>query len=229
MKLLVTCEHAGNEIPQELQERNLIPADVVATHRGYDIGAKDLYETLAKIAHFKISNTITRLLVDLNRSTHNKNVFSIYTRKLPLNVQQELLNNYYLPYRSKVIDFIERVRKTGESTLHVSVHTFTQNLNGIERNGDVTLLFDSANAFEKRFAQRWKEQLKNSNPELKVRFNYPYLGKSDGFTTYLRKAFPHSYAGIELEVNQKFATENKLPEWLKTQIEQSLKAAYESW
>lgn len=33
--------------------------------------------------------------------------------------------------------------------------------------------------------------------------NYPYLGKSDGFTTSLRKQFPFQYIGIELEINQK--------------------------
>jgi hypothetical protein len=43
-----------------------------------------------------------------------------------------------------------------------------------------------------------------------VRYNYPYLGKMDGFTTYLRKQFISNYIGIELEVNQKYVKENKL-------------------
>jgi len=37
-----------------------------------------------------------------------------------------------------------------------------------------------------------------------VRRNYPYAGKNDGFTTYLRRRFPSdAYLGIELEINQK--------------------------
>jgi hypothetical protein len=40
--------------------------------------------------------------------------------------------------------------------------------------------------------------------ELRVRRNYPYLGKADGFTTYLRRHFPvDRYAGVEFEVNPK--------------------------
>jgi hypothetical protein len=38
-----------------------------------------------------------------------------------------------------------------------------------------------------------------------VKMNQPYKGTDDGFTTYLRKKFdPEHYAGIELEVNQKY-------------------------
>jgi hypothetical protein len=40
-------------------------------------------------------------------------------------------------------------------------------------------------------------------PDLRVRSNYPYLGKGDGFTSFLRKRHGSSqYIGIELEVNQ---------------------------
>ena len=46
--------------------------------------------------------------------------------------------------------------------------------------------------------------MKERAPELKVRRNYPYAGKSDGFTAYLRRRFPaDAYVGIELEINQK--------------------------
>ncbi|MEK7393771.1 MAG: N-formylglutamate amidohydrolase, partial [Fibrobacterota bacterium] len=39
--------------------------------------------------------------------------------------------------------------------------------------------------------------------DLRVRSNYHYLGKGDGFTSHLRKRHgPHDYVGIELEINQ---------------------------
>ena len=42
-----------------------------------------------------------------------------------------------------------------------------------------------------------------SAPELRVRRNYPYAGKGDGLTSYLRRRFAQSdYVGIELEINQ---------------------------
>ena len=41
-------------------------------------------------------------------------------------------------------------------------------------------------------------------PNLRVRRNYPYAGKGDGLTSYLRQQFsPAAYVGIELEINQK--------------------------
>jgi hypothetical protein len=51
-----------------------------------------------------------------------------------------------------------------------------------------------------------------------VRFNYPYLGKADGFTTFMRKQFPKNYIGIEIEVNQKFAANNIIERQLKEDI-----------
>jgi hypothetical protein len=36
-----------------------------------------------------------------------------------------------------------------------------------------------------------------------VRRNYPYAGKGDGLTSFLRRRFPPgAYIGIELEINQ---------------------------
>jgi hypothetical protein len=40
---------------------------------------------------------------------------------------------------------------------------------------------------------------------MSIEFNKPYLGIDDGLTTYLRTIYPDSrYAGIEIEINQKF-------------------------
>ena len=48
-----------------------------------------------------------------------------------------------------------------------------------------------------------------------MRYNYPYLGKADGFTTYLRKQFQTHYLGIEIEINQKYAKANVMSSELK--------------
>ena len=42
-----------------------------------------------------------------------------------------------------------------------------------------------------------------ADPSLRIRRNYPYLGKADGFVTHLRRRFKsEDYIGIELEMNQ---------------------------
>ena len=91
--------------------------------------------------------------------------------------------------------------------LHLSIHSFTPTLNGENRNAEIGILYDPKQAEEKSFAATWKEQLQLNLPEYNVRFNYPYLGTADGFTTYLRKKFPINYSGLELEINNKLSGE----------------------
>jgi len=55
---------------------------------------------------------------------------------------------------------------------------------------------------EKEFANKFRKELSLQIAGIRIRMNYPYKGKSDGFTTSLRKIFPNDYIGIELEINQ---------------------------
>jgi len=68
------------------------------------------------------------------------------------------------------------------------------------RETPIGILFDSKRQQEKDLAVIWKRIIKEVSQELKVRFNYPYRGAADGFTTYLRKCFPENYIGFELEI-----------------------------
>jgi predicted N-formylglutamate amidohydrolase len=76
-------------------------------------------------------------------------------------------------------------------------------LAGRVRNADVGLLYDPGRRGEVELCARWQAALAGFAPELRVRRNYPYAGKGDGLTLYLRRHFaPGTYVGIELEVNQ---------------------------
>jgi predicted N-formylglutamate amidohydrolase len=87
--------------------------------------------------------------------------------------------------------------------LHLAVHSFTPVWAGQERNADIGLLYDPRRIQERRLCQRWQRLLGEVDSTLRVRRNYPYLGRADGLTTALRQEFaPTSYLGIELEVNQ---------------------------
>ncbi len=205
-KWVITCEHGGNRIPAAYASFFSDAEAVLKTHRGYDLGALELYQLMAReLADFAQFSQTSRLLVELNRSLHHKNLFSSYTKGLQETVRKEIIAGYYLPYRNLVEEKISNYISEGQSVTHISVHSFTPELDGEVRKADIGLLFDPARTGEKAFCELWKKELKAIMPQIVVRLNYPYKGKADGFTTYLRKRFTENYIGIELEVNQKHA------------------------
>lgn len=228
MKLVLTCEHAGNEIPDSYSKYFLNAAQVLETHRGYDPGALDLFTSLARLSVFSQPYMISRLLVEPNRSLGHPQLFSEFTETLSEAGKEEILSEFYLPYRNYIEGRIKSYLVEGNDVLHISVHTFTPELDGEVRNADIGLLFDPSRDPEQDICTKLKALLLEKDKELKVRFNYPYLGTDDGFTTYLRKEFPEHYMGVELEVNQKYVHKNEMKKRLKNDIFEALSQMMEN-
>ncbi len=170
-----------------------------------------------------VFSTTTRLLADLNRSRGHPRLFSEVTRDLPRAERERILAQYYLPYRREVEDWVASKR---QPVVHVSSHSFTPVLDGEVREADVGLLYDPRRDRERVLARLWKSAILELQPELRVRFNYPYAGRADGLTTALRSRFPDArYAGIELEINQRHPLAGGSP-WRR--LRQTLAAALES-
>ncbi len=223
MILILSCEHGGNEIPLAYKPLFEGKKNLLETHRGYDPGTLNLFEYLKETAHFSKCNTISRLLIECNRSLHHPKLFSEITKSCDTKIKQHIINTYYLPYRLAIeAEIVKEIRK-GTKVVHLSLHSFTPQLNGELRNNDIGLLYNPKSILEKEFCKSFKFQLEKRNPNLKIRYNYPYLGTADGFPTYLRKKFKTNYLGIELEINQKLLIAEKFPEELKLQIKQTLK------
>jgi predicted N-formylglutamate amidohydrolase len=151
-----------------------------------------------------VYSTVSRLVVDLNRSIGHPRLFSPATRSAAAETRARVVERHYLPYRTEVALIVGRSVARGRRVIHVSSHSFTPVLDGKVRRADVGLLYDPARDGEALLCARWKAALGGIAPELRVRRNYPYAGKGDGLTSYLRRHFPPAvYVGIELEVNQK--------------------------
>lgn len=202
--ILITCEHGGNAIPARFRSVFAGHETVLQTHRGYDRGALPLAKEIAASFSAPLhAATVTRLLVDLNRSPRHPRLFSEFTRPLPLRTRQEILDRHYLPYRTQVQECAEDGIRKGLRVIHLSSHSFTPELEGEVRNADIGLLYDPERHGEVHLCRRWQAALKEHAPALKVRMNYPYSGNADGLTAALRKRFsPDAYVGIELELNQ---------------------------
>jgi predicted N-formylglutamate amidohydrolase len=201
---LITCEHGGNRIPPRYRHLFAGFEALLQTHRGYDAGALALARELAKaLAAPLFVSTTCRLVIDLNRSIGHPRLYSEATRDAPATVRSGILESYYLPHRNKVEADIAKAVARGRRVIHIASHSFTPELEGEVRNADIGLLYDPERSGELELCRRWQAQFKVLAPELKVRRNYPYAGKSDGLTAYLRRRFPAEvYIGIELEINQ---------------------------
>jgi predicted N-formylglutamate amidohydrolase len=151
-----------------------------------------------------VTSTISRLLVDLNRSMGHRQLFSAATRDAVANLRAKIVAQHYRPYRAQVERLVGKAVSRGRRVIHISSHSFTPELGGKVRRADVGLLYHPGRRGEAELGARWKASLAAIAPELKVRRNYPYAGKGDGLTSHLRLRFPQgAYVGIELEINQR--------------------------
>lgn len=204
IKLILSCEHAVNHLPADYASLFHGQEAVLETHRGIDLGALEIANHLHAV--FKcsfIKAFATRLLIDCNRSLNHPHCFSEYTKALPENEKKAIIDAYYTPYRHEVETLIKHHINEGNQVFHLSVHSFTPILNQVERNAGIGLLYDSSRHAEKEVARIWRSLLLQQTPTYRVRMNYPYKGKSDGFTSHLRKRYTeHDYLGFEVECNQ---------------------------
>ena len=202
---IITCEHGGNRIPAPYRQLFQGRRALLDSHRGYDPGALVVAKELAKAFEAPlVTSTVSRLLVDLNRSIGHPQLFSAATRGAPANLRAKIVEQHYRPYRAQVERLVSQSVSRGRRVIHISSHSFTPELNGKVRRADVGLLYHPARHGEAELCARWKTSFAAFAPELRVRRNYPYAGKGDGLTSHLRRRFPHgAYVGIELEVNQK--------------------------
>lgn len=214
VEVLLTCEHAGNRIPPRYASLFRGQDKLLQSHRGWDPGARELARQLAQQTGWPlIETTISRLLIEANRTLKHRDLFSSFSRPLPAEERQELIERYYLPHRNAIASHIAGRIQQGKRVLHFGIHSFTPIMNGEVRQTEIGLLYDPKRILEKECCAEWQRVCQNLAPEIRVRMNYPYRGNSDGLTKAFRQEFAaDSYLGIELEVNQKYTLGNRR-EW----------------
>lgn len=227
LKTVFTCEHGGNLVPDNYKQLFANFQSSLTTYKGYDIGAMNLYKDLLEETgdygnHFQYC----RMLVDVDKGLKSPDLFSQPIAKLPTKDKNKILKEFYHPWREEVEKQIASLSRTNH-VLHCSIHTFPNVVNGITRNVDVAVLFDTERKLEKMFAEKFVEFLRQENPKLRVQANYPIPGGHEGFVHHMKEQkFSKKYIGIQLEVNQSYPL-GKSDKWiaLKKEIVKSFKIA----
>ena len=180
-----------------------------------DFGALQLAQHLAaELGLALYYSSVSRLLVEANRSPENEALFSEYTQRLSSEEKKHMLDTYYFPHRQQVEEAVGKEVAVGNQVVHFAVHSFTPVMDGEVRKADIGILFDPKRRSEKTAAKIWREALLLQDPNLSVLYNSPYPGTADGLPAHLRKVFPEAcYAGFELEVNQKFYLNGEAEVW----------------
>ncbi len=206
--VVVTCEHASAAIPRELGDLGLPPA-VLASHRAFDAGALGIARTIARALRAPLHlGKWSRLVADLNRSEHHPAVIArrvdradVPGNRIDAAARRERLAKYWSPWRDAAQAAVLAAARAGVA-LHLSVHSFTPELNGVVRANDVGLLHDPDRSWEVALCDTLKTHLAAAG--LTSRRNFPYFGTTDGFASHLRRSLhPNDYVGIELECNQR--------------------------
>ncbi len=177
---LITAEHVSRRVPAVW--RHLFAADeaVLATHRAWDPGTRQLARELATaLGAPLLEGCVSRLLIDLNRSARHPRLFSEFTRVLPATTRAQLKASYWAPHWQAYRQWLERL--PGQ-VVHIACHSFTPWHRGKPRT----------------------DAIGRSLPGLRVRMNDPYRGTSNGLGQQHRQWLPDGrLTTLELEVNQR--------------------------
>jgi predicted N-formylglutamate amidohydrolase len=202
--VVLSCEHAVNAIPEAYRHYFSDNEALLNTHRGLDFGAQAIAFALSQSLQIELASaTVSRLLIDCNRCLSHPECFSTMSAKLSSFEKNQVIEQYYLPFRQQVESRIKTHLTRGYQVWHLSIHSFTPLFKGVIRKAEFGLLYDPKRLAEKAMAKSWQALLKKHTQDWRVYLNYPYKGYINGFTTHLRTQYSDSdYLGIELEVNQ---------------------------
>ncbi|MGE5491572.1 MAG: N-formylglutamate amidohydrolase, partial [Actinomycetota bacterium] len=134
---LVTCEHGGNRVPARYRPWFAGWEEILKSHRGHDPGALALARDLAAVLGAPlVAATVSRLVVELNRSLGHRRLLSDALKDAPREVRDEIVARHYLPYRRRVEELVADAIGREQRVIHISSHSFTPVLGGKVRNAD---------------------------------------------------------------------------------------------
>ena len=179
---LVTCDHASNHVPDWLGGDLGIPAEDMARHIAWDVGAAGVASELGRLLDSPvILSGFSRLVIDPNRGEDDPTlVMQLYdgtiipaNRHISAKRVEERLDRLYRPYHAAYA----RHAALRADRVIVAVHSFTPCLRGrAPRPWQVGVLYSH---LDERFSKPLIARLM-AEPDLCIGDNEPYSGHLPG-------------------------------------------------
>ena len=172
--VLLVCEHAGQEIPSQLDGLGL-PEGAIDLHIGWDIGAEPLARAIAtELGAPLILQRYSRLVIDCNRPPGTEGSIPHRTGGVNVPGNRDLCRSEVEARRREVFDPYDRAIKAAlarnDVTSVFSIHSFTADFPGQDRPWDAGFLTRKDEAT----AHALMQHLRKAAPNLTLALNEPY-------------------------------------------------------
>lgn len=173
--VLLVCDHASHYVPRHLHDLGLA-AQQLADHIGWDPGAAEVARQLSTLLDAPlVLSGCSRLVIDCNRPLHSAESIAEHSAgitipgNLNLSVQdrEQRIAAYFTPYHQAIESLLDA--RHPRTKMLLSIHSFTQNLNGQERPWHIGVSF----WHHQRLARRLHDQL-IQHRDIQVGYNQPY-------------------------------------------------------
>ncbi|AOR80772.1 N-formylglutamate amidohydrolase (plasmid) [Novosphingobium resinovorum] len=202
---LLIGDHAGSTVPFPLQSLGLQPDDF-RRHIAIDIGVFGLGQALALLldAPF-VHQPYSRLVIDCNRSPARPDAIPEVSDGTPIPGNRHLSDRardarsaaIHGPYHATIAALLDTRLATAKETVLLSLHSFTPEMDGMNRPWDVGVLHGSGRP---GFAHALRDALADQ-ADLIVGDNEPYAMDETDYTIPFH-AFARNLSYAEIEVRQ---------------------------
>ncbi len=185
--VLLLCDHAKNTIPEMYNLLGIQP-EQLERHIAHDIGAEGVMRRIAqRLGAPGVLSKFSRLLIDPNRGTDDPTLIMRLSdgviipgnRNVDGEERARRLDQYYRPYHQAIDATIDAFIARDVVPIILSIHSFTDNWRGKERQWHAGVLWDR----DPRLAARLLKEFDGFG-DLVVGDNQPYSGALRGDTLW---------------------------------------------
>jgi len=211
---VLICEHASHTLPGKLGTLGLPEAELTR-HIAWDIGAEKVARLLSRLIDAPLLlQRYSRLAYDCNRPPESPDaipeVSELTTipgnRKLSPEDRLARTREIYRPFHDGVSKVLDRRAAGGQTSLVVSIHSFTPVYKGKPRSVELGILHDRDTSLSSKLIK--------SFPNVDARLNEPYGPKDGVLHTLNLHGFARGLQHAMIEIrNDLVSTERGQDEW----------------